>query len=619
VVIIGVVRGLVSRSGALGARVRGACERQAQLSRRMAESATLEAFAARADASWTKQLSEDPEARRYEPNRSSREVRSGHFVRVAPKALGSPELLLYSEEVAADLGLSREAVEDERFVRYFSGEASALNLGGTWATPYALSIMGQEMYSNCPFGTGDGYGDGRAISVGEVVVEGKRYELQLKGGGQTPFCRRADGRAVLRSSLREFLASEAMHFLGVETTRALCLVASRGETVERGWYSGGSGDSVGEDDPRLAHLPTHVRKQLVRELRGRMDVAIRETTAITCRVAPSFMRVGHLDLFARRAAREPDDALRRDELRAIVAHAIFREYPDLWREGLATDPVALRAAAVAMATRARDNLARLAAGWIRVGFCQGNFNADNCLVAGRTMDYGPFGFMDQYDPGFAKWVGSGEHFAFANQPKAAQVNFATLVKSLVPLFSRDDPDGLAELRALVETADDVFRAAVDAAFASKLGFPAPSDRTVALWRRLEPLLRSGRLDYSIAFRELAEFDASRLLDRAAYPGGDDVSTQLAAWIDDWTAALADAGIDRPAAALAMNRANPKYVLREWMLVDAYNAANRGDLSVARDLHALVKSPYDDQPDFHDRYYRRADPDDLTKPGTAFMT
>lgn len=588
-------------------------------------SSSLEDFAARADLSWLQQLSEDPEARRYEPNRSSREVKSGHFVRVVPTKLPSPELLMYSEELAAEMGLSAAAVADPRFARFVSGDTEALDLGGSWATPYALSIMGQEMYNNCPFGNGNGYGDGRAVSIGEVVVEGRRYELQLKGGGKTPFCRGADGRAVLRSSLREFLASEAMHFMGVPTTRALSLVVSRGETAQRGWYSGSSKDSITESDSRLAHLPLEVRRQLVRELAGRMDVAIDEPAAITCRVAPSFVRIGHLDLFARRAAAslrtQNDDDARSKELRDVVAHAIFREYADLWSPGLAEDSAALKSAALAMAERARDNLARLASNWLRVGFCQGNFNADNCLVAGRTMDYGPFGFMDRYDPAFAKWVGSGEHFAFAAQPKAAQVNFGTLVKSLLPLFAGDE-DAIARLRALVETSGPVFQRAVDDCYARKLGFPEATDPTASLWRNLEPVLRLG-LDYTIAFRELATFDARRVVDRALYPGevdAADVEARLAAWIRDWRRELENVDVSPEQAAVAMNAVNPKYVLREWMLVQAYTAAAQGDLSIARDLYQLVKRPFDEHSGkLEAAYYRRADLDDLSKPGTAFMT
>ncbi|KAJ8603264.1 hypothetical protein CTAYLR_006941 [Chrysophaeum taylorii] len=579
----------------------------------------LDRFAQRADLSWLSQLSEDPEAKAYEPNRSSREVKSGHYVRVAPMALPGPELLLYSEELAGELELS-QAVENPRFARFLSGDVEALDLGGTWATPYALSIMGEEMVHNCPFGTGNGYGDGRAVSIGEVVVEDRRYELQLKGGGQTPFCRGADGRAVLRSSLREFLASEAMHFLRVPTTRALSLVASRELRIRRPWYSNRAAP-ISESDPRLAHLPVELRRQLIRQSASNPDVAVEEPAAITCRVAPSFLRVGHLDLFARRAARDP---ARRPQHRAMVAHAIFREYRDLWTPTLVDDDEALRAAALEMTRRARANLAALAADWLRVGFCQGNFNADNCLVAGRTMDYGPFGFMDRYDPTFAKWVGSGAHFAFAAQPRAAQVNFGTLVKALLPLFV-DDNKGRDDLRALVAGSDRVFREAVDSCYAAKLGFDLPSEATTRIWHRFEEILRDAALDYTIAFRELSAFDATRILDLARYRDDENDDEKesrldtLAAWIKDWRAALADAGVDEDRAVATMNSNNPKYVLREWMLVRAYEAAYRGDASVARDLHRLIKRPYDDQPEFDEAYYRRADNADLSRPGTAFMT
>jgi len=446
----------------------------------------LESFAASADSSWTRCLNADPEASRHAPNKESRQVKSGHYVPVRPSPLPRASLALFSEELAADLGLSEADVRDARFARYFSGDADALDLGGTWATPYALSIMGEPHVRNCPFGNGNGYGDGRAVSVGEVVSEKGRYELQLKGGGKTPFCRGADGRAVLRSSLREFLASEAMHFLGVPTTRALSLVVSAAETSRRPWYSRRDDaeappeEDISEDDPRLAQFPLQMRRQLIRQLMAQRgggsdpDIMIEEPCAITCRVAPSFARVGHVDLFARRAARGGDAETR--ELALLVQHAIAREYPDLLQgDGDATRVAplsveALRPVALAFAERARDRLATLAAEWLRVGFCQGNFNADNCLVAGRTMDYGPFGFVDKYDPGFAKWVGSGDHFAFANQPGAALANYGTLVRSLAPLF-----DDVAPLQEVADDAHAVFAEAVDDCYRKKLGFPDDVD------------------------------------------------------------------------------------------------------------------------------------------------
>lgn len=586
--------------------------RSLSVSAKMSNTRTLEEFASRADLSWTSRLSEDPEAAKFKPNKESRQVKSGHYVGVAPTKLPDPELVMYSEELSREMGLSEEDVLSERFARFVSGDTEALSLGGSWATPYALSIMGKEMYNNCPFGNGNGYGDGRAISIGEVVVDDRRYELQLKGAGRTPFCRGADGRAVLRSSLREFLASEAMHFLGVETTRALSLVKSKREIVRRGWYSNASG-GVTEDDPRLKHLPLNVRRQLVRELRGQMDVAVEEPAAITCRVAKSFVRVGHLDLFARRASGTPTPTATAEH-RAMVEHALFREYPEILAECEEIED-----AAIAMAEKARDNFAKLAADWLRVGFAQGNFNADNCLVAGRTMDYGPFGFMDEYDPGFAKWVGSGEHFAFAAQPRAAQVNHATLVKSLLPLMKGDETR-VKRLRELVETAEGVFKGAVEDCYARKLGFARASPESTAIWHKFEPILRQG-LDYTIAFRELATFDASRVVDRALYHESkrEEVLSSLSEWMGEWRNALDEAGVSPETATASMNATNPKYVLREWMLVQAYDAAYQGDLTIAYDLHRLIKAPFHEQPEFEARYYRRADSEDLSKPGTAFMT
>ena len=255
--------------------------------------------------------------------------------------------------------------------------------------------MGTQMTQNCPFGNGNGYGDGRAISVGEVVVEGARWEMQLKGAGPTPFCRGADGRAVLRSSVREFLASEAMDALGVPTTRALSLVVSGTDTVQRPWYAdsppGGQAEPQlpGPDDPRLARFPPEQRLMLIEQLRLELkerakspNIMIDEQCAITCRVSPSFLRVGHLDLFGRRAAAPGATEAQREELALLVQHVLDREYPEL----LPTAPLQERA--VALMGAVADRLAHMVAEWLRVGFCQGNFNADNCLVGGRTMDYG---------------------------------------------------------------------------------------------------------------------------------------------------------------------------------------------------------------------------------------
>jgi serine/tyrosine/threonine adenylyltransferase len=354
-------------------------------------------------------------------NRTKRPVFNGHYVLVAPTPLRQPRLLLVSPDVAHRiLHLSNEQVQSEEFLHYVSGNTP---LTPTWATPYALSIMGTRYTNNCPYGTGNGYGDGRAISIGEF----HDMELQLKGSGPTPFCRGADGRAVLRSSIREFLASEAMHQLGLRTTRALSLVVSDVDTVPRPWYSPGAKLTLPEDpnDPRLAQYTPRERQALLAQLRTQKvdpNIMVEEPCAITCRVSTSFVRVGHLDLFARRVEttkRRPGVAGNNDEnvhhpydtttlewkeLQDLVWHACYREFrDDAYTPFRDTDDIA--SAATVLLERSAERLAEMTSHWIRVGFAQGNFNADNCLVGGHTMDYGPFGFMEEYNPVFAKWTG----------------------------------------------------------------------------------------------------------------------------------------------------------------------------------------------------------------------
>lgn len=416
--------------------------------------------------SWIAQLSaEDPEnlersLARRRGDHPGRPVFNGHYVLVRPTPLKNPRLVVHSPEVARALGFREDEARSEAFAKYFSGDVDGAFEGvvrddketqkaekeiETWATPYALSIMGRRYTNNCPYGTGDGYGDGRAISVGEVLVprydgpsladsgeeeEGKeeggsppppaadRYELQLKGAGQTPFCRGADGRAVLRSSVREFLASEAMHHLGVSTTRALSLVVSEGgDASTRPWYSDGSKsrELPKMTDPRLARYTDDQKREILSQLAVQAktdpDMLVEEKCAITTRVATSFVRIGHLDLFARRAEEAAAEAggkgkgkgkgkgiretQRYRELEDMMWHACYREFYDtayapFWEK---KDAIG---AALALMEGALAGIAAMVGGWVRVGFVQGNFNADNCLVAGRTMDYGPFGFLDVY-------------------------------------------------------------------------------------------------------------------------------------------------------------------------------------------------------------------------------
>ena len=601
-------------------------------------------LADRADHSWTRQLNPDPDTDANAPNRKSRQVKSGHYVRVDPTPLRKPECVIYSPDMLNRLGIDEadvKAPNGERFARFFSGDKTAVPNMDSWATPYALSIMGQRQVSNCPFGTGNGYGDGRAVSVGEVLgPDGARWEMQLKGGGPTPFCRGADGRAVLRSSVREFLASEAMHALGVETTRALSLVVSRGgDAARRPWYDSAADKSassagVSMDDPRLAKYPDDVKRQIIRQFANQKrdpDLMIVESCAITTRVAPSFTRIGHIDLFGRRASKGTKQM---DELRAIVRHAIFREFPEILGDSSAGDDSSDKLTSeqvAAFLTASGGAIADMVTGWLRVGFCQGNFNADNCLVGGRTMDYGPFGWMDAYDPLFAKWTGSGEHFAFMNQPGAGLANFAVLAGSCAPLLD----GGEDEAQAILERLQGEMETKVADVWRKKLGL-SESQRAAAstlFENKLEPLMRESNVDYVLVFRQLAEClvlpgDASEddLLEPLApafydAPNAFYQKDTRSKWCDFIKAWVDLVGEDRDAAIVQMNSQNPAYVLREWMLVKAYTAAKEeDDFSVVKELFELTKTPYDlGSEEMQEKYYRRAPDQALKAGGTAFMS
>jgi uncharacterized protein YdiU (UPF0061 family) len=549
-----------------------------------------------ADYALLRDLAADPEQDRYAPNQSAREVRSGHYVEVRPTPLPVPRYVIHSRSFFEHLGLDESVAADPAFMQFFTGDlpaslALANAPGGTakvrdggWATGYALSIYGQEMVQNCPFRTGNGYGDGRAISVLELgLPNGQRWEFQLKGGGTTPYCRGGDGRAVLRSSIREFLASEAMAALGVPTARALCLFVSDREAVRRPWYSPGAKT----EEP---------------------DRMVEEPAAITTRAAPSFLRVGQLELFGRRARYNAHPhALA--ELETIFLFTLEREYPDL-ADTLRSPGVTLADKVIAMAREFGVRLCHLAAHWIRVGYCQGNFNSDNCALGGRTLDYGPFGFMEAYDPAFQMWIGGGEHFAFMNQPTAAVVNFKMFCTAVAPLLG-DDTGARETLNAALRALPDTMTRTLQAMWAQKMGLVTFE---AALFAELHTLMAQTPVDYTIFWRELSHLpqDVTQLrpsfyANRGAY-SKDLVAmeTRWDAWLQQWHAALEQDGRDPLAVAAAMRLVNPKYIAREWMLVQAYRSATDfGDFTLVRQLHAVLAAPYSEQsPEMASLYYTK---------------
>ena len=529
---------------------------------------TFEAFAQRADYSLLEALQADPQARADGQDHRPRQVFSGHYVPVTPTPLPQPELVAHSPGLFEELGLEEALAQDPRFIRLFSGDitvASGPMRPHGWATGYALSIYGTEYIQQCPFGTGNGYGDGRAISVFEGLFEGTRWEFQLKGGGPTPYCRGADGRAVLRSSVREFLAQELMHALGVPTSRSLTLVMSRAEGVRRPWYAPNSRSF----DP---------------------DVMVDNPAAITTRVAPSFLRVGQLELFARRARSHAHPGALR-ELQMITAHLIARNYR---AEINAALPFPQQV--VELARLFRGRLTALVAHWLRVGYCQGNFNSDNCAAGGYTLDYGPFGFCELFDPRFQPWTGGGEHFCFFNQPAAAEANFQMFWSALRPLLS-DHPEALAQLDQIREGFPGAMSRELEAMWAGKLGLARYDAELV---NDLLQLLVRSSADFTILFRQLSQLPAASdasvaeqltALKKSFYrPSSEDLDGQWRDWLKRWGAAIS-AGCDAGATAAAMQRLNPAITWREWLVVPAYERAAQGDFSLIQELQTVFRDPF----------------------------
>lgn len=530
----------------------------------------------------------DPEAKENGDDHAPRQVFSGHYVTVKPTPISDPEYVAHSKTFFHELGFVDSMAESADFMAMFSGDLSQVpapmrKVG--WATGYALSIFGTEYTQQCPFQTGNGYGDGRAVSVLEAVINDRRWEMQLKGGGRTPYCRGADGRAVLRSSVREFLAQEHMHALGVPTSRSLSLYVSKMEKVQRPWYSEGSRSK----DP---------------------DMMISESVAISTRVAPSFIRVGQIELFARRARKkEHPDAM--VELEKIVLHLIDREYADVIDPSM-SQSLSTTEKVVLLAREFRSRLTSLVANWIRVGYCQGNFNSDNCAAGGFTLDYGPFGFCDEFNPHYQPWTGGGDHFSFLNQPVAAERNFEMFCSALQTLLETHPGSAMhAALQQLEEIRSgfgQVMQEEMEKMFAAKLGLDTFDE---VLFNELATLMMQTSVDYTIFFRELSMVpDDIGPLKKSFYKNlNGEMDKPWSEWLTKWKLLITNTtDINTPRTlndiSEQMKRVNPKYILREWLVAPAYQQAVTGNYALVRELQEVMTQPYAEQSkEVEEKYYK----------------
>jgi len=486
------------------------------------------------DNSFLRELPGDPEA-----GPRVREVAAA-WSRVDPTPVTAPQVLAWSPEAAALVGLGAQDIADPDFAAVFGGNALLEGM-----QPWSANYGGHQ------FGHWAGQlGDGRAISLGEAIgAAGERWELQLKGAGRTPYSRFADGRAVLRSSLREFVCSEAMHHLGVPTTRALSLVGTGEDVVRDMFYDG------------------HPRP---------------EPGAVVCRMAPSFLRFGSWQLPASRG----DTTL----LRQLTDHVQRHHFPDLHGRGAAGD--------AEWFAQVCERTAWMVAGWMRVGFVHGVMNTDNMSILGLTIDYGPYGWLEEYDPDWTPNTtdAQGRRYRFGTQPQVAYWNLTRLAQALAPLFADAAP-----LEAGLQRFLDAWTQAERDLVARKLGLSLAGPDDLELFDALRLVLQAGHFDMTAFFRRLSELEAAAA-DPSDFAG---LSYEAAAWeaaqpaLQQWLARLAARVADDPLSPALrherMRLANPRYVPRNWLAQEAIDQAEIGNLEPLETLVEVLRHPYDDQP------------------------
>jgi uncharacterized protein YdiU (UPF0061 family) len=326
---------------------------------------------------------------------------------------------------------------------------------------------------------------------------------------------------------------------------------------------------------------------------------VTDAVAISTRVASSFIRVGQLELFGRRA-RKNEHPKAMEELEKIVLHLIDREYFEVIDKNLSTPEKV-----IILAREFLGRLTSLVANWIRVGYCQGNFNSDNCAAGGFTLDYGPFGFCEAFNPHYQPWTGGGHHFSFMNQPAAAERNFHMFCLALLPLLTSHQEylEQLSEIRNSFET---VMQEKMEKMWAAKLGL---GTFEADLFRELEMLMAQTPVDYTIFFRELSMVPEDiGPLKKSFYNKSEEMDERWTKWFTKWKSLL------DPAISEQMKLVNPKYSLREWFLVPAYQQAAKGDYALLRELNEVMTSPYAEQSKEIEAKYYRPKPSEFLKVG-----
>ena len=475
----------------------------------------------------------------------TRQVLNACFSYVSPRIPSNPTLIHATEVVAELIGISKEEVESEDFVNYFSGKKAIPN-----SRPYAMNYAGHQ------FGNWAGQlGDGRAIVLSEIKYKDQVFALQLKGAGSTPYSRRADGLAVLRSSIREHLCSEAMFHLGVPTTRSLSLILTGDSVLRDVMYNGN---------------PNY------------------EKGAVVCRVAPSFIRFGNFELFS-----SQNDI---PTLQLLTDFTIKHYFPEITSSGKEKYLDFFKS----VANKTREMIVH----WQRVGFVHGVMNTDNMSILGLTIDYGPYGWLEDYNYNWTPNTTDSEYrrYRFENQPNVAQWNLYQLANALYPLIEEAKP-----LELLLKEFQQMYHSDYIEMMRSKLGLKKIDADDGKLIAKLEKVLQLSETDMTIFFRELSSVkknatpeSAIATINEAFYKPEEikkEVLKSWGRWFEKYLNRMSIEDVSDEDRKTAMDLVNPKYVLRNYMAQTAIEAAEKEDYSILKELHELLKKPYDEQDEY----------------------
>lgn len=480
-----------------------------------------------------------------------RQVENACFSYVNPMHTENPSLVHVSTEMLNELEITDSDSKD--FLDFVTGNKSFPNL-----KPYAMCYGGHQ------FGNWAGQlGDGRAINIAEVEVNNKPWVLQLKGAGETPYSRGADGLAVLRSSIREYLCSEAMFHLGVPTTRALSLSLSGANVVRDILYNGNPAEEKG---------------------------------AIVCRVAPSFIRFGNFEIFAARQDHKT--------LQELVDYTIRHFYPQLGAPSKETYLAFFKEVVHATKGMLLD--------WQRVGFVHGVMNTDNLSILGLTIDYGPYGWLEDYNPDWTPNTTDSENrrYRYGNQPSIGLWNLTRLANAIYPLIEEAEP-----LEAILKEYQEGFREDYLIMMLSKIGVFTLKEGDKKLINDLQILLTKTEVDMTLFFRDLTQFDSDNPIDffvqitKDSYLSNDEIGPirlEWEQWLNNYAERLSVEQDSPEERVKRMNAINPKYVLRNYMAQMAIDDADKGDYALIDELYNLLKMPYDEQPEMQKWFSKRPD-------------